>query len=174
LPTLPRSADIDWQKPAAPADDDSGTLPDSSMAPGTIPLPPLDGQAHPGLIIPNVPNGAPRATFEGGVRPTPEPPKDDPLSYNRSQEKSPLARGQAPTETSAKRSASPAVKALTDRITKAAGKSAMRLEVTQTAEWVLKVRFTVTKQSEGEAAVNRIAALPELARYRVDFEVGIR
>jgi hypothetical protein len=144
------------------------------MAPGTIPLPPLDGQVHPGLIIPNVPNSAPRATFEGGVRPTPEPPKDDPLSYNRSQEKSPLARGQAPTETTAKRNPTAAVKALAERISKAAGKTAMRLEVTQPAAWVLKVRFIVAKQSDGEAAVNRIAALPELAKYRVDFEVGIR
>ena len=173
LPALPRSSDLDWQKPTT-SSDEPDTLPDSSMAPGTIPLPPLDGQAHPGLIIPNVPSGAPRATFEGGVRPTPEPPKEDPLSLNRTQEKSPLARGQAPTEPTTKRNPPAPAKALVDRISKAAGKSAMRLEVTQTAQWVLKVRFIVSKQSEGEAAVNRIAALPELAKYRVDFEVGIR
>ncbi|HEY8504240.1 MAG TPA: hypothetical protein VIL46_06625, partial [Gemmataceae bacterium] len=47
------------------------------------------------------------------------------------------------------------------------------VEVERTGPNVLRVRLRVAEAAAAEPTVNRIAALPALAPYRVDFEVEV-
>jgi hypothetical protein len=63
---------------------------------------------------------------------------------------------------------------LRQRIAEACGGQAGSVEMQLVGQATLLVRFVVAQAPDAEAVANRIAAIPELAPYRVDFEVRVQ
>ena len=164
---LPTERAAEASKPDVSKPPSGGASLGPPLPPTGLPLPENGGPA-PDLLLPPVEPGA-----KSNGWPTLAQPR--PVSLNGGMARlGPVARGLAPQPSTLAGATALAPKAVQDRVRRAAGHVAEDLTVLQPAAGALTVRFTVASQNLAEPAVNRIAAVPELAAYQIDFEVSSR